>query len=471
MRCSMVTRTALVALCVVGGNFVMAQAPDAPEQTKHLVLDARVIDSTINATLTVGAVKKDPRNPLFREDKPWEPRYDNLYANVLFDEAEGVYRCWYSPFIIDERTTSTPPEKRPATRYLGARPRGREMGVCYAESRDGIVWKKPELGLVEFDGSTANNLVVRGPHGAGVFRDDHEQDPARRFKMFYSGDPMAVRFSPDGLVWSDQVPCPQVEAAGDTHNNALWVPELDRYIGITRLWDKVRQVGRSESPDFVNWTKAEVVLEGLERHLQTYAMPVFQYAGVYIGLPVIFNTKTDRTHTELAWSPDTIRWRRIDAGTPLIPNGDEGSPDWGCVYGAAYPVFLDDGIRLFYGGSDGPHTSWRNGFLCLATLRPDGFAGFEPVVPGQPAVVTTQPVVCDPNRLVVTADVEGGGSVTVEVLDEGGDMIAAAKPLAVDVTDGGVQWQEDPAANRPPGTAYRFRFTLDAAKLYSFGFR
>lgn len=31
----------------------------------------------------------------------------------------------------------------------------------------------------------------------------------------------------------------------------------------------------------------------------------------------IFDTETDRVHTELAWSPDTIHWYRIDEGTAL----------------------------------------------------------------------------------------------------------------------------------------------------------
>ena len=31
------------------------------------------------------------------------------------------------------------------------------------ESSDGITWHKPELGLVDFRGSTANNLVIDDP--------------------------------------------------------------------------------------------------------------------------------------------------------------------------------------------------------------------------------------------------------------------------------------------------------------------
>ena len=40
---------------------------------------------------------------------------------------------------------------------------------------------------------------------------------------------------------------------------------------------------------------------------------------------------------------------------------------------------------LYYGGSDGLHTSWRNGFFCLATLRPDGFAGYRATDAAGPA--------------------------------------------------------------------------------------
>ena len=37
--------------------------------------------------------------------------------------------------------------------------------TCYAESKDGIHWKKPELGLVEFNGSKANNIVMATING------------------------------------------------------------------------------------------------------------------------------------------------------------------------------------------------------------------------------------------------------------------------------------------------------------------
>ena len=36
---------------------------------------------------------------------------------------------------------------------------GHKSLMAYAESDDGITWRKPELGLSEFNGSKRNNLV------------------------------------------------------------------------------------------------------------------------------------------------------------------------------------------------------------------------------------------------------------------------------------------------------------------------
>jgi hypothetical protein len=83
-----------------------------PEPVRYLVLDERIIEKTNGVKLTTGEIKKDTRNPLFREDRLWEPRLDNVYANVIYDEEEDIYKCWYSPFIINEKTSSTPLEAR-----------------------------------------------------------------------------------------------------------------------------------------------------------------------------------------------------------------------------------------------------------------------------------------------------------------------------------------------------------------------
>jgi hypothetical protein len=348
---------ALMVATVTGSrSFAVEAAANAPEKrTRYLLLDSRIIEKTENSQLTVGVVQKDKNNPLFGEDQPWEKRFDNLYANVIFDQEDKLYKCWYSPFIVDLSAKGMTLQQRGQTGYRP--PRGREMAICYAVSKDGITWEKPELGLVEFKGSQQNNLLWREPHGAGVFKDYHDPDPARRYKAFFQG--VNVAFSADGMHWGKAIPCPEIKVAGDTHNNALWAPTL---------------------------------------------------------------------------------------------NG-------------AYPIFLDDEIRIYYGGSDGKHTGWRNGFFCLATLKPDHWAGYEPIGPNQPAIITTSEISFAGQALRITADVAPGGSVKVSMVDRNGKPISSAKPVTETVTDGELQWSQKMSSG-----PMRLCFEISGAKLYSFSF-
>ena len=462
-----IPRFVLAFVVLASATLLSAAEPTAlAPREKYLLLDQRLIERTENAELRLGTVTKHPQNPLFKEDQPCEVRFDNLYANIHFDDRAQLYRCWYSPFIVDPAVTTTPAAQRASTRY---QPHDREMGVCYATSRDGLKWEKPALGLVEFNGNTANHLVMRRPHGSGVFHDPRDPDPARRFKLFARASEsvrqMAVAFSPDGLHWSAPTLCPEINVPGDTHNNAFWSPELGKYVGITRMKSDQRLVARTESADFLHWTKAVEVLRG-DRTNQTYAMPVFRHAGVYLGLLAIFNTATDRTHCELAWSADTVAWHRIQPGTPLIPTASErGAYDWGCVYPAAVPVVRDQEIRLYYGASNGPHTNWRDGFLALATLRPDGFAGWTPQDETKPAVLLTRPLTATGKTLRLTADIAPGGWVQATLLDPAGTVLAHGRRLTTTTTDGvGLQ-----VAN-PHGQPVRVRLEMQHAKVYSFAF-
>ena len=436
---------------------------DATSDRRHfLLLDDRVIDRVENAQLEPGKVEKHARNPLMVEDKPWEKRYDNLYANVVFDRRQGIYRCWYGPFVVDHsaRGMSVEERKKP---YRP--PRDRQSGVCYATSTDGIVWEKPALGLVDYDGSKRNNIIARGPHGVGVFQDFQDEDPSRLFKLFCKRKTISVAFSDDGIHWSDYVACPEVNARGDTHNNAFWAPTLGKYVGITREWNSEygRLVVRTESDDFIHWSPAEVVLHGLEKNLQTYAMPTFYHGGVYLGLLAIHNQQLDRVWTELVWSPDTKQWNRVCPGAPLIGNGsEEGTYDWGCVYTAATPVFLEDHIRIYYSGSDGLHFGWRCGSLNLAMLRPDGFAGYAQKSKEKPAVVTTTPLFGANAGVAITADVLTGGYVNVTAVDLAGRPIATSS-FTKTTTGGRLAWDKPIHAKE-----IRLRFELRDAIVYSF---
>ena len=84
--------------------------------------------------------------------------------------------------------------------------------MCYAESRDGIEWYRPELGLVNFQGSTRNNIVWDGigAHNFAPFRDRNPDcREGEEYKALGSalartaGEQALYAFkSADGVHWS-----------------------------------------------------------------------------------------------------------------------------------------------------------------------------------------------------------------------------------------------------------------------------
>ena len=80
-------------------------------------------------------------------EKPWENRMVIAYGNVQF--RDGLFRMWYKTW---------PDTVSPRRTY-----------IFYAESDDGISWRKPVLGLVEFDGNKDNNIIMTAPR-KGVYR-------------------------------------------------------------------------------------------------------------------------------------------------------------------------------------------------------------------------------------------------------------------------------------------------------------
>ena len=456
------------------------------KREKYLVLDSRIIDSTKNAKLTLGQITKHESNPLFVEDQSWEPRYDNMYPNVIYDEEENLYKCWYCPFIVDQRTTETVPEKRnpSLTPYMSARPAGREEAMLYATSADGINWTKPNLGIVNFNGNSNNNIVSRGLSGAGVIKDELEKLPGRRYKAFYcSNSGYKMRYSSDGLNWGDEVALPGV-GESDCHANMIWSPELKKYVGILRHYDPIpvtgnRKIARTESVDSVTWTKSETIIEGTHQD-QLHDMVIFRDGGVYLGLLGCMNYPSKETrngvrqHIELAWSPDSYKWHRINPGTPFISNSKSNNLeygkmpyDWGCVFPSA-PVFVNDEIRIYYGASDWYFFDWRKGGLALATLDKNRWAGYEAVDDDDTAIVTTNPLKLD-NNIHITADVGKGGRILVNVLNQKGEILVSSQGIKNSCTEFKLNF--NPQYSNLVGKVLRIQFILQKSKIYSLNLR
>lgn len=411
---------AAVCLGFVGRSPAAEAVVVRVDARKLLTLDPRLVAETHDVRLVMGHVRKEPRNPLFRADRPWENSLNSLYPNVVFDPERQCFRLWYKCVLADQEAIAK--MMPPATVH--------DVGwfLLYAESPDGVTWTKPDLGLIGFDGSLQTNIVARDTPNVGVLYDPHDADAARRYKMLYDVGlgQLRVRFSADGLRWSEpQTPPGFTAYTGDTHNNAFWDERLGKYVAMTRFHLGERLVARSESSDFLNWEQTQLALrstlaEGRTRQL--YCMPAFAYGSGYLGFLMVCNAGTDRTvDCELAWSPDTVHWRRVLPGTPLIPRGAQGSCDGGCIYAqAGSPVLCGGRLLVFYGGSTVVHRGWKRHCLpCLAYLRPDGFAAYEPTAPDATGTLVTRPLRCVGQPLQISADAQGG-SVRVAVLDEQG---------------------------------------------------
>ena len=91
-------------ICNIRSVKATGEGDELLKRDRYLVLDSRIIETTDNLVLTVGFAHKDENNPLFGEDKPWEVDMNNAYPHVMYDEEEGVFKCWYNPFIASPIT-------------------------------------------------------------------------------------------------------------------------------------------------------------------------------------------------------------------------------------------------------------------------------------------------------------------------------------------------------------------------------
>ena len=235
--------------------------------------------------------------------------------------------------------------------------------VAYATSVDGITWKKPELDVVLRDGEKTNIVIERGHFGFfyeifGVLKDDHEPDPARRYKAGYvsiqkkysgeNGDPfhrgqkrgLGVATSPDGIHWTLENEFASYDICDISR--FFWDQQHSKYIlyGRTKLiedypdknwkkWGWGRAVTRIESKDFKTWTKGELVLAADSNDLEgaeIYSMSVFPYSNSYIGcVQMFYGLKSQGTlDIQLACSHDGKNFTRISPRDPFIPEGNVG---------------------------------------------------------------------------------------------------------------------------------------------------
>lgn len=482
---------------VLLGCLGQAQAPLDLGLQRQLFVDGTVVGALSNAWLHVNPIQKVGR-PLVSPDEPWEGTALQ-FGGVVRDPADGVFKMWYSAFAIAAS---------------GKAPGWRQ---CYAESNDGVHWRKPDLGLVDFQGSKHNNLVAFSrseyfstPLGY-VMLDPRPAEQARRFKSFamVSGG-YGVLSSADGKTWVPYAQNPVCDATGDVAPT-LFDERKNQFVSFMKLSATVagrarRAVGRRTSPDLVHWTpnravlvpdawedeRAKVMMATRKGWMEYYGMIGFPYADTYLGLVWSFFCNAEPVGTtegvfqvELTTSPDGETWSHAADRAPVIERGTPGSFDGGMVFTAARPLVIGDELWVYYCGWESTHGSYwyeepqtdeplKRGFISAGTLRRDGWVSVDARF--REGQVTTKPLRFLGKQLSVNADAREG-TVRVAVLDASGQEMpgfAAADALPLERrSDLGwtATWSGQPELSRLQSQPIRLKFILNNAKLYSFQFQ
>ena len=236
--------TSIGLFVILGLSFVVpiAEAETLGEETldvgsgKQLFLgpwskdgrDEYLVESMKNVTMTMNEAKVTGERLLVL-NKPWEmdptrPNQLDPYMSVIQDG--DMFRMYYGAF----------------TRYEDRRSEPNCRILCYAESKDGIHWVKPNLGLCTWEGSKDNNIlfpndnfkyVVAEYAGPWAFIDPHAKSPDEKYKLIIRLSQIGARVveprlmkgqylfsSGDGIHWI-RPDLGIYEVAGTRNNNVI----------------------------------------------------------------------------------------------------------------------------------------------------------------------------------------------------------------------------------------------------------
>ena len=412
-------------------------------------------------------------------------------------------------------------------------PEGVHGVTGYYESDDGLHWYKPVVGQIETCGSRENNYIaVHTPAGRSgismVVYDATDRDPARRFKSFLPNVGFAV--SPDGINWQ-MLDVPAVPSYDNFSFSFDEKGHL--FIAAVKVGGPHgRAFALSTSQDFEHWTIPELVFHadeldqelGLENiqarfadptmqhpcydipatyNVDVYVMSVFRYEGLYVGMPAMYH-QTGKVKgdwpgfddlpispqmikiyrrdgdwagfhdVQLTCSRDLKHWRRLGDRKPFIGS----SPLGGGAYDTANikpppcPVVRGDELWFYYTGGkyygvilDRPQSRGALA-ICLAVLRRDGFISLDATDQG--GTLLTEPFVVPGTKMFVNLCAPKG-KLCIDVLGEGGKVLATSAPIRGDLPRGEVRWRKGELADLR-AKVVRMRFTLRSAAFYSYWF-
>ena len=429
-----------------------------------------VDDWLIDSTLSPGSVGLRLQTPIRREvvlvtDKPWEGP-DSAYYTVFQDGP--LVRLYYRGMVPGGADTS-----------IG-------QVTCYAESTNGVHFTRPNLGIVEFEGSKENNIIYRGleAHNFAPFRDSNPAaKPEERYKALAGVLSKLYAFtSPDGIHWRKLQQEPVMTKGDfDSLNLAFWDVETRNYRCFSRYGDGgVRSVQSCTSTDFIHWvdpTPNRYPKTAPKEHLYTNGTrPSPNAPHIYLSFPKRFvpERKKFADYKEMGVSDalflssrDGVNWDRTFLEAWVRPGPDRRNwtqrsnmPAWGIVQ-------LDPGEFSMYISE---HYEWPDNRLRRITVRRDGFASAHAGAAG--GEFTTRPVTFTGRSLILNYATSAAGSIQVEILDEAGKPVQGKAlgdmpPLFGDELDAVVSWNSGSDLSSLIGKPVRFRFLLKDADLFA----
>jgi hypothetical protein len=408
------------------------------------------------------------REVVLVHDKPWEG--NTCGYHTIFRDGP-LYRMYYRGWDHDMTTGK---QRHPAV-------------ACYAESADGIHWKRPTLGLVEFAGSKENNIVWEGigTHNFVPFKDGNPHCAAdARYKAVGQDSGKLFAFiSPDGIHWrllGDEAIL--TDGAFDSQNLAFWDSGRAEYRCYFRdFQDGRRDIKVATSKDFVHWSPAVWLRfpDAPPEHLYTnQIMPYYRAPHLLVGFPTRYvPDRGSLTEGLFMSSRDGVtfaRWAEAFIRPGLISEKWHNRSNyiwWGLVEtasalpGEGRELSLYTNERYYYEGQGAKTRRY--------TCRVDGFVSLHASHEG--GEVLTRPLTFEGDILAINFSTSAAGGLRVQIEDSDGGVrpgfaFADCPEVYGDSIERTVQWQGGNNVGTLAGQPVRVRFSLRDGDLYAFGF-
>ena len=477
------------------------------------------VDSHLIQRMT-GAARQVLHHPIPREvslvhDAPWEGSGSGYHS--VFQDGD-LYRMYYKAWHLQVTKGRVINDRHP-------------LFCCYAESQDGVNWRKPHLGRHNFAGSKQNNIVmISGKQGAlnvdaghpAVFVDDNPEAPASaRYKAILrsSGSSGLLPFqSANGLDWKPMTDKPILAGLGafDSQNLAFWDPNVGRYRAYWRIFNTVksssgtiirhRAIRTALSDDLLVWDKHQDLTYAdspIEELYTNQVKPYPRAPHILIGFPTRYIDRgwsdsmralPERKHRELRSSAsqrygtavtegllmasrDGVRFQRWNEAFLRPGIQRPGSWHYGQQYIAWHVVQTKSSLPgapdelSCYAGEN--YWTGRSSSLRRYSLRLDGFVSIQ--APRSGGELITRPLTFDGRVLHVNFSTSAAGTLRVELQHPDGTAIpgfsvADCHEIFGDAIDRPVTWKNGADVSGLRGRPVRIRFHLQDADLYAFRF-